>query len=58
MLTIAILIWAILIIFIAEAGSPGFLRFLLETMAVVGILYFGGMWLIGRIKNGKNKASK
>lgn len=53
MLTIAILIWAILIIFIAEAGSPGFLRFLLETMAVVGILYFGGMWLIDRIKNRK-----
>ena len=52
-MTIAILIWAILIIFIAEAGSPGFIGVLLVSLAVYGVLYFGGMWLIDRIKNGK-----
>lgn len=58
MLTIAILIWAILIIFIAEAANPGLIWVILVSLAVYGVLYFGGMWLIDRIKNGKNKASK
>lgn len=53
MWTIAILIWVILIFWIAEAGTPGFIGFLLVSMSVVGVIYFGGMWLIDRIKNRK-----
>jgi len=50
-MTFAILIWAILIIFIAEAACPGFIWVTLGCLAVYGILYFGVVWLVDWIKN-------
>lgn len=49
-MTIAIIVWAILIIFIAEAASPGLIWMTLGCMAVYGILYFGVVWLVNWIK--------
>lgn len=48
---IGLILWAILIIIIAEAASPGLIWVVLGTMAVYGVLYFGVMWLVDRIKN-------
>lgn len=50
---IGLILWAILIIFIAEAACPGLIWVVLGTMAVYGVLYFGVMWLVDRIKNRK-----
>ena len=50
---IGLILWAILIIIIAEAACPGLIWVVLGTMAVYGVLYFGVMWLVGRIKNRK-----
>ena len=50
---IGIILWAILIIFIAECACPGLIWVVLGTMAVYGVLYFGVMWLVDRIKNRK-----
>lgn len=49
-MTIAIIVWAILIIFIAEAASPGLIRVILGCLAVYGILYFCFVWLVNWIK--------
>lgn len=46
-----LILWAILIIIIAEAASPGLIWVILGTMAVVWSLYFGIAWLIDKIKN-------
>ena len=50
---IGLIIWAILIIIIAEAACPGLIWVVLGTLAVYGVLYFGVMWLVDRIKNRK-----
>lgn len=50
---IGLILWAILIIFIAECACPGLIWVVLGTMAVYGVLYFGVMWLVDRIKNRK-----
>lgn len=50
---IGLILWAILIIIIAEAACPGLIWVVLGTMAVYGVLYFGAMWLVDRIKNRK-----
>ena len=50
---IGLILWAILIIVIAEAACPGLIWVVLGTMAVYGVLYFGVMWLVDGIKNRK-----
>lgn len=50
---IGLILWAILIIIIAEAACPDLIWVVLGTMAVYGVLYFGVMWLVDRIKNRK-----
>jgi hypothetical protein len=50
---IGLIIWAILIIVIAECACPGLIWVILGTMAVYGVIYFGIMYLINRIKNRK-----
>ena len=50
---IGIILWAIHKIFIAECACPGLIWVVLGTMAVYGVLYFGVMWLVDRIKNRK-----
>lgn len=48
---IGIILWAILIIFIAECACPGFIWVTLGSMAVYGAVYFGIKYLVGKIKN-------
>lgn len=50
---IGLILWAILIIFIAECACPGLIWVVIGTMAVYGVLCFGAMWLVDRIKNRK-----
>lgn len=50
---IGLIIWAILIIVIAECACPGLIWVVLGTMAIYGVIYFGIMYLIDRIKNRK-----
>ncbi len=49
----AFILWAILIIFIAECVNPGFIWMVLGSCIVYGILYFGAMQLINWIKTRK-----
>ncbi len=50
---IGLILWAILIIFIAECACPGLIWVVLGTMAVYGAIYFGIMYLVDKIKNRK-----
>ena len=50
---IGLIIWAILIIVIAEAACPGLIWVVLGTIAVYGVLYFAVMALVDRIRNRK-----
>lgn len=50
---LGIILWAILIIFIAECACPGLIWVILGTMAVYGVLYFGIMYLVDKIKSRK-----
>lgn len=40
MVAIAVIIWAVIIICVAEAGTPGLILVILITMAIYGALYF------------------
>ena len=48
---IGIILWAILIIFIAECACPGLIWVILGSIAVYGAAYFGIMYLVDKIKN-------
>lgn len=48
---VGIILWAILIIFIAECACPGFIWVTLGSMAVYGAVYLGIKYLVGKIKN-------
>ena len=50
---IGLILWALLIIAIAEAACPVLIWVVLGTMAVYGAIYFGIMYLVDRIKNRK-----
>ena len=50
---IGLIIWAILIIIIAEAACPGLRWVVLGTLAVYGVLYFAVMALVDRVRNRK-----
>lgn len=50
---LGLILWAILIIIIAECACPGLIWVILGTMAIYGVIYFGIMYLIDRIKNRK-----
>ena len=47
---IGLILWAILIIVIAECACPGLIWVILGTMAAYGVIYFGIMFLVDRIK--------
>lgn len=51
----AIILWGIIIIWIAEAASPGLIWVILGCLAVYGILYLGVVWLVDWIKNRKKR---
>jgi len=48
---IGIILWAILIIFIAECANPGLIWVILGSMAVYGAVYFGIMYLVDKFKS-------
>lgn len=48
---VGIILWAILIIFIAECACPGLIWVILGSMAVYGAVYFGIMYLVDKIKS-------
>lgn len=50
---IGLILWAILIIIIAECACPGLIWVILGTLAVYGAIYFGITYLVDRIKNKK-----
>ena len=50
---IGLIIWAILIIIIAEAACPGLIWVVLGTLAVYGVLYFAVLALVDRVRNRK-----
>lgn len=47
---LGLIIWAVLIIIIAECACPGLIWVILGAMAVYGVLYLGIMWLANKIK--------
>lgn len=50
---VGIILWAILIIIIAECACPGLIWVILGTLAVYGVLYFAVMAIVDRIKRRK-----
>lgn len=50
---LGIILWAILIIIIAECACPGLILVVIGTMIVYGAIYFGILYLVDRIKNRK-----
>lgn len=48
---IGIILWAILIIFIAECVCPGLIWVILGSMVAYSAVYFGIMYLVDKIKN-------
>lgn len=50
---IGLILWAILIIVIAECACPGLIWVILGTMAAYWAIYFGMMKLVEWIKNRK-----
>lgn len=48
---VGIILWAILIIFIAECASPCLIGVILGCLAVYGAVYFGIMYLVDKTKN-------
>lgn len=51
---IGLILWAILIILIAECACPGLIWVILGSLAVYGVLYFGIMAIVDKIKNRKS----
>ena len=47
---IGLILWAILIIFIAECACPGLIWVILGSLAAYWIIYAGVMWLVGKTK--------
>lgn len=52
---IGIILWAILIIIIAEAACPGLIWVILGTMVAFGLLYFGVVYIVSKIQERKDK---
>lgn len=50
---LGIILWALLIIFIAECACPGLIWVVLGSMVVYWAIYFGIMWLVDRYKSRK-----
>lgn len=50
---IGLIIWAILIIFIAEAASPGITLITLGVITAYAIIYFIAMAITDKLKNRK-----
>ncbi len=51
---IGIILWAILIIIIAECACPGLIWVILSSLTVYGVLYFCIMTIVDKIKNRKS----
>lgn len=47
---IGVIIWAILIAFIAVAACPGFVTAFLASAAIVGVIYVAALFVISKIK--------
>ncbi len=50
---IGIILWAIVIIIIAECACPGLIWVILGSMVAYGAIYFGIMYLVDKIKRRK-----
>lgn len=52
---IGLIVWAILIIVIAECACPGLLRVTFICLAIYGALYVAFVMIVDKIKSSKHK---